>query len=850
MTNHFPTLKLILALPVCLLMLYASHDARAQSYFSVRLTIDNVSAGNDYPPPGYQKLPATGGGTGQYEALGTPLTAEVTVDPLNAGYEYATVACYANSTQIYFLTTSTSPVNWFQWTPPAAGTYTVYCEATWSGTPYGSAPWTATPNIYVPVVSTVPGYINPKYLIMAVTYAPPGGNSQSYVSYQDTNFVGNTTVDGSIDTNEFTESVTVTSTAGGSLFGFQDGAQVSGTQSFAFTNVSNSSNTVTLSKQTSTVLKTPGVPNVYSPVDHDYDIIWLWLNPVVLYTVPTTNTDSSGSIVWNGYGYDYNDPLHEIDVWPVYAGTLNGDFGTSFDCGGVQQPIDCQDAGVLARSWATTQNFAPGQGPGLTTADYATILGADPFAYNPYDQNSGYVLSLESGSSPQTTTDGRFSISEFEDTTPQSVPYKQAPLDSTQGEQDIYQDQYSTSDADMQGGSHTYQVGFGMDEAFGGTFFGNGVKYEFKENWTSSWENTYQNTVTNSNTQTDTVQITGPPCPATTAPCNPEYTEPHEFAVYQDNLYGSFMFWPNPYFSIGTVAPATSMIMAGGIATYTIPTLANAGYTGTLTSFSVQGLPSGATPVFSPSTGAAGTTFTLTVNTTAATPAGSYPLTISASDGSLSYFAYATLAVTASPGFTVSVTPSSETIAAAGNAAYTLTTTAVDGFDSTVDLNVDGLPSNSSASFSPETITGSGSSTLTINTTSNTMPGTYPLTFTGTSGSLNETASATLVVTGVNFVLSATPEFQSVNAGENTSYTVSVTAMNGFTGNVALTAPATLPTGVTATFSPTTITGGAGSSTLTLTTTSSTPAGEYPLSITGTSGTLTQTAPIDLEVNN
>jgi len=711
---------------------------------------------------------------------------------------------------------------------------------------------TSTPPLsqVVNPVTLYQGYINPKYLIMAVTYAPPGGNSQSYVSYQTTNFVGNTTVDGSIDTNAFTESVTVTSEAGGSLFGASGGLQVSGTQSFAYTNVSNSSNTVTVNKQNSVTLKTPGTPNVYSPVDHDYDIIWLWLNPVVWYSVPSTNTDSGGSIVWNGYGYDLNDPLQDIDVWPVYVGTLNGDFGTSFDCGGVQQPIDCQDAGVFARSWVTTQYFAPGQGPGITTADYPNILGADPFAHNPFNQNSGYLLALEPGTSPPTTTDFRYSMAEFQNTTPQPISYKQAGPDSTQGEQDTYQDQYTTTNADMQGGSYTYQVGFGMDEKFGGTFFGNGVQYEFKENWTSSWENTYQTTITNTSQQTDTAQITGPPCPATTEPCNPAYTEPHEFAVYQDNLYGAFLFWPNPYFSIGTVAPANEMITAGGTASYTIPTLANAGYSGTLTSLSVQGLPSGATPVFSPSTGAAGSTFTLTVYTTAATPVGSFPLTISATDGSLSYFAYATLAVTSSPGFTAVVAPASETIGVAGNATYTLTTTAVNGFDSTVSLNVDGLPSNSSANFSPQTITGSGSSTLTINTTSNTLPGTYPLTFTATSGSLTQTPTATLVITGANFVLSTTPEFSSINAGGSAQYTVTATAMDGFTGNITLTAPTTLPTGVTATFSPATITGGFGSSTLTVTTTTSTPTGEYPLTVTGTSGTLTQTAPVDLEVNN
>ncbi|MFZ0772764.1 MAG: hypothetical protein WCA49_04990 [Candidatus Sulfotelmatobacter sp.] len=318
------------------------------------------------------------------------------------------------------------------------------------------------------------------------------------------------------------------------------------------------------------------------------------------------------------------------------------------------------------------------------------------------------------------------------------------------------------------------------------------------------------------------------------------------------------MFWPNPYFSL-SVTPATQTVTAGGSTTYTIPTAANAGYTGTLTSFDVTGLPTGATWTFTPSTGAVGFTSTLKVATTTSTPAGTYPLTISATDGSLTYYAcvsacvsatqpYATLVVSASPGFSIAASPSSQTIGISASTSYSVTTTATNGFTGVVDLNVTGIPSNSSWSFSPETITGSGSSTLTITTTGNTPPGTYSLTITGTSGSLVETTTATLVVTGANFILSATPEGQSINAGGAATYTVTTTVLSGFDGVVALSLPG-LPSGASAAFNPTSITG-AGTSTLTITTTTSTAAGDYPLSVTGTSGNLIETAPIDLEVNN
>jgi len=706
------------------------------------------------------------------------------------------------------------------------------------------------------VVALYQGYLNPRYLIMGVTYAPPGGNASSYASYGDTNFVGNTSTNTRSFSQNYIESVSVSEGtcdgSAGSLSGFQGGVCVTGSQSNAWTIVSNSTNTITMSKQTNTTLQTPGVPNAYSPVDHDYDIIWLWLNPVVTFTVPGTNTSSGGSITWTGYGYDYNDPVHEVDVWPVYVGTLNGDFGTSFDCGGVTEPIDCQDAGAFARSWVTTQEFASGQGPGITTADYPNILGADPFAANP-----GYLVTLESGTSPLTTTDGRFTQAGVDGVAPQTIPYKQAAPDSTVGENEMYQTTYVHTSTVGQGGSYTYEMGFGLEEKFGDSFFGLGVVYDFKQNWNFTWENTWQNTVTNTTTQQNTLSITGPPCPTPVSPCIPQYTEPAEFAAYQDNLYGTFMFWPNPYFSIGPVTPATQTVKAGGSTTYAVPTAANAGYSGTLTSFNVAGLPSGATARFSKSAGAPGFASTLTVSTTASTPAGTYPLTISATDGSLSYFAcvagcpssepYPTLVVSASPGFSIASSPSSDTIAVGGSATYTVTTTATNGFDGVVDLNVEGLPVDVSGGFSPETITGSGSSTLTINTTGNTPPGTYTLTITATSGSLTETATATLVVMGANFTLSATPEFQSIAPGGSAVYTVTATALSGFTGTVTLSLPG-LPSGATATFSPTSISGGGGSSTLTIITTTSIAAEDYSLSVTGISGSITQTAPIDLDV--
>ncbi len=56
------------------------------------------------------------------------------------------------------------------------------------------------------------------------------------------------------------------------------------------------------------------------------------------------------------------------------------------------------------------------------------------------------------------------------------------------------------------------------------------------------------------------------------------------------------------------------------------------------------------------------------------------------------------------------------------------------------------MPSGASAAFNPTSITGAGTSTLTITTTTSTAAGDYPLSVTGTSGNLIETAPIDLEV--------------------------------------------------------------------------------------------------------
>jgi hypothetical protein len=292
-----------------------------------------------------------------------------------------------------------------------------------------------------------------------------------------------------------------------------------------------------------------------------------------------------------------------------------------------------------------------------------------------------------------------------------------------------------------------------------------------------------------------------------------------------------------------SATPASQTVSAGSSTTYTLSTTAVNGFTDAV-SLSVSGLPAGATGTFSPtSIGGAGSS-TLTVSTSASTPAGTYTLTITGTDGCRSHSVTVTLVVNPAPDFTITATPTSQTTAC-GCVNYTISISPLNGFNGTVNFSASGLPAGATATFSPTTVTGSGSVTITICTTSSTPAGNYTITITGTNGSLTHSVTVLLVVT--DFTLSVTPASQTVTAGGNTTYTLSTTAVNGFADAASLSVSG-LPTGATGAFSPTSITG-AGSSTLTVSTVSSTPAGTYTLTITATDGCRSHSVTVTLVVN-
>ncbi len=297
-----------------------------------------------------------------------------------------------------------------------------------------------------------------------------------------------------------------------------------------------------------------------------------------------------------------------------------------------------------------------------------------------------------------------------------------------------------------------------------------------------------------------------------------------------------------------TATPASQTVVQGNSTTYTATVAAVGSFSGTVT-FSASGLPSGASASFNPASVSASGSSTMTVTTLSTTPTGTSTITILGTSGSTVHTTTVSLVVNApaGPDFSISATPTSQTVVKGNSTTYTSTITALNGFTGTVTFSASGLPTGATATFNPTSVTTSGSSTMTVTTLSTTPTGTSTITITGTSGSTVHSTTVTLVVnSAADFSISATPASLTIARGTHNSYTVTVTAVGGFTGTVTLSVSG-LPTGTQVRFNPTTITG-SGTATMGVGPSSTSPTGTFTLTITGTSGTLVHSTTVTLVV--
>ena len=203
-----------------------------------------------------------------------------------------------------------------------------------------------------------------------------------------------------------------------------------------------------------------------------------------------------------------------------------------------------------------------------------------------------------------------------------------------------------------------------------------------------------------------------------------------------------------PDFSLAA-SPPSATVAPGQAAGYSVNVSPSGGFNGTV-NLAISGLPreAGATATFSPASLQQQGSSTLAVTTSTDTPIGTYPLTITGTSGALSHTATVTLVVAApvAKTFTLAVSPSSVSVSLGSKAGYILTLTPSGGFNSTVGFTVSGLPSGASASFSPKTLPGSGSSTMTIRTSPRGTVGSNTLNITASGGGVTLTVPVTLTV--------------------------------------------------------------------------------------------------------
>jgi hypothetical protein len=332
------------------------------------------------------------------------------------------------------------------------------------------------------------GIIYPKYHVLGVDYAPPG--SRSSVTYS-----ANFSRGGSNSLTETFGNSTSVSVTTSLKFGVEAaGANHSTTITSAY---AQQGETQTGSSWS---LNATGGQIVYGPassaagIDHNYDIVWIWLNPAVELTLT-----GPASFNWDGYAYNAADPANQMDVLYLYVFELKN-----------PALIPANVASRLARTWDVS-----GVG-GLTNADYQSILAADPFATNPlYD--------------PNMDSSGRFSSA-----VGRTFDYRPAGAGGLPVTE-FFETTAQTSNTNTSTSQDSRSIGFSIDNSVHAKFK---VGFELNLRFASTWTTTTRSSTTNTTGggQRAAFSITGPEA-------TDNYTGPTAIQIWRDNIYGSYMFY-------------------------------------------------------------------------------------------------------------------------------------------------------------------------------------------------------------------------------------------------------------------------------------------------------------------
>ncbi|MGB8657837.1 MAG: FlgD immunoglobulin-like domain containing protein [Candidatus Zixiibacteriota bacterium] len=266
-----------------------------------------------------------------------------------------------------------------------------------------------------------------------------------------------------------------------------------------------------------------------------------------------------------------------------------------------------------------------------------------------------------------------------------------------------------------------------------------------------------------------------------------------------------------PDFSI-SATPDTQTVQAGKSTSYTVTLTSLYGFASSC-SLTVTGLPTDASAGFAPNPIVPTNSSTMSVNTQRTTPLGVYDLTITAkelSKGLIQHTKHVFLKVTTPPDFAMAVKPDTLVVSQGTQGSFEVVLNSLFNFDSPCTLTVTGIPSDVSGAFDPAVIVPTDTSALTI-TVADTVPlGTYPLTITATEMGLVKTGGPIthskqvflLVREPGNFSLSVLPDTLKIIARHDSSYQVTLTALNGFASRCTLTVSGLPGSAYGGTFSP------------------------------------------------
>ncbi len=284
------------------------------------------------------------------------------------------------------------------------------------------------------------------YRILSVIYAPPGraGGTPSSVNYGSSSTFGTTTSSSNGIKQQY-------SVSGTTHIGFIFKGDI--TASFGYSRNTVESSSVDIKKSTSTTIVDPG-PAI-DGIDHDRDQIWLWLGPTLDVSMPSAST-----VQWAF------DDSAIMNIQFVYVGWLKN---PSLIPAGVKSQLDAY---------------------GITSADYAEMLRADPFASGPPPFAPG---------DPVVTTS--------------------------------YSTSYAATSTTTVTATRDYSAHLMISSGLDVPLFHQSLKTD--DTWT--WTDTNARTTSGGSTESATVNMTGPSF---------GYTGPTDIAVYFDNIYRTFMFVP------------------------------------------------------------------------------------------------------------------------------------------------------------------------------------------------------------------------------------------------------------------------------------------------------------------